>query len=413
MRNIETKCGGLAAACIFVLLPLIWANGAFAGNSCVTCHSESDSALVESVKSSVHASVGCHGCHGGNPAVADEAAMTDAPDFKGKPERKDIPEFCGGCHSDVRRMNPFGLQTDQLAQYRTSKHGERLFGAKDENVAVCADCHGAHGIKSPKDPASTVYPTNIPATCGRCHSDEKKMSKYKIPASYPADYERSVHAHALRIRKDLSAPTCVTCHGNHGATPPGVRQVSEICGRCHVREAGAFEKSPHAGATQNGKMKACVSCHSNHAILHPTDDLLRTACVACHQKPDDKALTVRDEFLTGFGQLRQDVAAVSDELHKASTRGFDVGDAQVRMEESKTALIALTPAQHALDLADLSKVLRENNERMDQIHRSIKEKILSEGVRRLMFLPIAIFLVVLSIAFAAKRAEVEQDDGDK
>jgi cytochrome c553 len=27
------------------------------------------------------------------------------------------------------------------------------------------------------------------------------------------------------VRGDLSAPTCSTCHGNHGATPPGVAQT--------------------------------------------------------------------------------------------------------------------------------------------------------------------------------------------
>ena len=92
-------------------------------------------------------------------------------------------------------------------------------------------------------------------------------------------------------------------------------------------------------------------------------------------------------------------------------RGFEVGEAQVQMEEAKTALIALTPAQHALNLVDLSKVIRENTDRLDQIRQSIKKKILSEGVRRLMFVPIFIFLLVLSIACAAKRAEVEQTNG--
>ncbi len=337
--------------------------------------------------------------------------MFDDTSFKGKPGRKDIPEFCGGCHSDVRRMNPFRLPTDQLAHYRTSKHGEQLFGAGDENVAVCADCHGSHGIKRPKDPASSVHPTNVPATCGKCHADAATMSKYKLSAAHPADYERSVHAHALRVRKDLSAPTCATCHGNHGAVPPGVRQVSEVCGSCHIREALAFSNSPHAGATAAGKMKACISCHSNHAILHPTEDLLRTACQDCHKPADGKALQVRDEFRVGFGQLRRDISSVSDELQKAAARGFDVGEAQVQMEEAKTALIALTPAQHALNLADLSKVQRENSNRLDQIRQSIREKIMSEGIRRLMFVPIILFLLALSISCAAKRAEVDQNHG--
>ncbi len=369
---------------------------------------ESDSALVESFRSSVHATIGCHGCHGGNPNEPTEDAMFAAEDFKGKPDRKNVPEFCGGCHSDVRKMNPFGLRTDQLAQYKTSKHGEMLFGKGDENVAVCIDCHGgAHQILRPKDPASPVHPTNVPATCGRCHSDEKKMPKYHVPATIPGDYEKSVHAAALRVRKDLSAPTCVTCHGNHGATPPGVRDVSEICGRCHVREAEAFSKSPHASATAGGKMKACISCHSNHAIHHPTDELLRTACADCHKKADDPALQVRDEFLAGIGQIRRDIDSTRDLVQSAAERGFEVGEEQVRVEEAKTAFIALTPAQHALNLADLSKALRETETRQDDIQRSIKEKILGETVRRMIFLPAVIILVLLSIAFAAKRAEIE------
>lgn len=393
---------------LIVLLFLIWVNGAFAENSCVTCHSESDSALVDSVKSSVHASVGCAGCHGGNPNVPDEAAMFDDTSFKGKPERKDIPEFCGGCHSDVRKMNPFGLRTDQLAQYKTSKHGEMLFGKNDPNVAVCIDCHGAHGIKSPKDPSSTVHPTNVPSTCGRCHSDAKKMSHYGLPASIPGDYEKSVHANALRIRKDLSAPTCVTCHGNHGATPPGVREVGEICGRCHVREATAFSNSPHAHATAAGKMKACISCHSNHAIAHPTDELLRTACAGCHNKTGDQAIRVRDEFLAGLGQLREGVESTRTKIDLAAAQGFVVEGEHVQLEEVKTALIALSPAQHELNLADLSKVLRETGERIEMIRRSIGGKVLAEKARRLFYVPIVLLLLALSVGISMKRVEIER-----
>lgn len=402
-----------AVAVVFIFL---FSQGSFAisvssgqgASSCEACHFESASALVESVKSSVHATVGCHGCHGGNPNEPTESAMFDDTSFKGKPERKDVPEFCGGCHSDVRKMNPFGLRTDQLAQYKTSKHGEMLFGKGDMNVAVCIDCHGAHDIKRPRDPASRVYPANIPATCGRCHGDEKKMSGYGIPSSIPGDYEKGVHAAALRVRRDLSAPTCVTCHGNHGAMPPGVREVSEICGRCHVREATAFSGSPHAGATAEGKMKACISCHSNHAIAHPTDDLLRTACAACHRRGDDQAAKVRDEFLAGFVQLRAGVDSTWKKLESAAAQGFAVDGEQAQLEEVKTALIALSPAQHALNLADLSKVLRENGGRLDDILRSIDEKFRAEQIRRLFYVPVIMLLLALSVGFSMKRRELER-----
>jgi cytochrome b subunit of formate dehydrogenase len=36
-------------------------------------------------------------------------------------------------------------------------------------VANCASCHGVHNILSSSDPKSSIYPKNLPATCGKCH----------------------------------------------------------------------------------------------------------------------------------------------------------------------------------------------------------------------------------------------------
>ena len=54
----------------------------------------------------------------------------------------------------------------------------------------------------------------------------------------------SVHADALLKRGDTSAPTCNTCHGSHGATPPGITEVANVCAQCHVREAQNFSAGP-------------------------------------------------------------------------------------------------------------------------------------------------------------------------
>jgi hypothetical protein len=35
--------------------------------------------------------------------------------------------------------------------------------------AVCTDCHGIHNIRTTDDPASTVHPDNLLATCQTCH----------------------------------------------------------------------------------------------------------------------------------------------------------------------------------------------------------------------------------------------------
>ena len=116
------------------------------------------------------------------------------------------------------------------------------------------------------------------------------MSGYKIPTIQFAQYNKSVHHDALAVRGDLSAPTCTTCHGNHGATPPGVASVANVCSTCHVFQAQLFNSSPHKEAFAAAGLPACVTCHSNHAIVHPTDEFIGTGdkavCTQCHTDGD-------------------------------------------------------------------------------------------------------------------------------
>ncbi len=93
-----------------------------------------------------------------------------------------------------------------------------------------------------------VFPWNIPQTCGRCHADPEYMKPYKIPTNQLAEYKQSVHARALFEKKDLSAPVCNDCHGNHGANPPEVAAVAFVCRQCHPANGELFSKSPHKKA---------------------------------------------------------------------------------------------------------------------------------------------------------------------
>ena len=135
-------------------------------------------------------------------------------------------------------------RVDQLAQYQTSIHGKRL-AAGDDAVATCVDCHSVHDIREVKDPLSPVHPLRLPETCARCHADAAHMAKYKIETNQFAEYRTSVHWEAVSKRGDLSAPTCASCHGNHGATPPQVSSVADVCGTCHVLFEELYNKSPH------------------------------------------------------------------------------------------------------------------------------------------------------------------------
>ena len=131
----------------------------------------------------------------------------------------------------MRKFAP-AERVDQAAEYATSVHGTRLAGG-DQKVATCVSCHHAHGVRRVKDARAPVYPTNVATLCASCHANAEHMKGYTLsggaacPTSQRDDYQKSVHFDALTRQNDLSAPTCNDCHGNHGATPPGVGAVSK------------------------------------------------------------------------------------------------------------------------------------------------------------------------------------------
>ena len=165
----------------------------------------------------VHAQAGltCDSCHGKAP---DGGYRSIA--------RTEIAPLCSRCHSDAAYMRRFRpqLRVDQYAQYLTSTHGKRM-SSGETRVATCSDCHGGHGIRPVQDARSPVAPQRVATTCARCHSDTARMSAFGHQDNPPADWGKSVHAKALLERGDTSAPTCSTCHGSHGAVPPGVTSV--------------------------------------------------------------------------------------------------------------------------------------------------------------------------------------------
>ncbi|NQU09539.1 cytochrome c3 family protein, partial [bacterium] len=329
---------------VMLILLAAAALAAAADISCVSCHDT----WQEQLAPSAHGQAGltCVDCHGGDPGAADETAhATD--NFQRPGDKRAIAEFCASCHSDVRRMNPYGLPTDQLARYRTSKHGEQLYGQNDQQVATCTDCHGVHDILGAESPDSRVHPAQIPATCGRCHADEKLMSQYKLPANVVDQYRTSYHAHLLFEKGDLSAPNCVTCHGNHGATPPGTVEVGQVCGKCHNRQRELFEQSPHAAAAKAGAFGECVSCHGNHAIQKASIRVFDQTCVQCHAQ-DTKPLQVRDVLIKTIQTAKGAYLRASDRVRDAQLRGLSVDDEQLLLQEANTQVTQLEALQHPL-----------------------------------------------------------------
>jgi hypothetical protein len=316
-------------------------------NTCVDCHSFLDPPLQvtqEKFSADIHGQKGltCASCHGGDPTKADLEAMSKKAGFRGKIERSQIPGLCGGCHANtayMRQYNP-SLRTDQLSQYKTSVHG-KLFAKGDTKVAVCIDCHSVHDLRPANDTRSTVHPLNVAQTCSRCHADAAYMKKYAIPTDQFAKYSTSVHHEALAVRGDLSAPTCTTCHGNHGAAPPGVDSVQNVCSKCHVFQDQMYEKSTHRVAFQSASLPGCVVCHGNHGISHPSDAKLGTgpeaSCMQCH-KPGDKCDQARAEMLSDLGRLDKAIQAASRVLSVAESSGMEVSAAKLEEDQARDAL---------------------------------------------------------------------------
>jgi predicted CXXCH cytochrome family protein len=407
LREAKRRSNLVLLSFVFLSMPL---SLSAQKNSCVECHLQLENSLrapAEGFAADVHKQfgLGCPDCHGGNPAQ-DDVELAKDRSFKGSPERSKIPEFCGTCHSNseyMRRFNP-NLRVDQLALYWTSRHGQ-LLKKGDTNGAVCTDCHGVHGIQPANFPKSQVFPWNIPQTCGRCHSSADTMKAYGIPVQQVDDYKQSVHAQALFEKKDLSAPVCNDCHGNHGAAPPEVTSIAFVCRQCHPSAGDLFSKSPHKEAFDALGISECEACHSNHRISSPSDDLLpggkQDVCIQCHDagtEPHQTGLKIKQQ-IDGFVASSEAAKAL---LAGAERKGVEVSEAQFKLQDATTALVLARNLTHGLSLPEIEADLGDGAKILAEV-KSRGEAALREAKFRRSGLVIAtIFILLLAVALFLK-----------
>jgi len=249
-------------ACFATLLCALTATSALAqtATSCTTCHSSEDwfdaagIAIVEALHDDIHGEAGlsCHDCHGGNP----DPALADDLEL-----------------------------------------------AMDENF-------GSNPYRGA--PARI----DIPAFCGRCHSDAEYMKRFdpEVRVDQEQEYRTSHHGRAL-LDGDTQVATCIDCHGVHGilsaanpASPVYPSRVAETCHRCHgdeERMAGYttadgrplptdqfdhWQFSVHGAAMlTKGDLSAptCNDCHGNHGAAPPGLDSITFVCGQCHGREAD------------------------------------------------------------------------------------------------------------------------------
>jgi predicted CXXCH cytochrome family protein len=184
------------------------------------------------------------------------------------------------------------------------------------------------------------------------------MAPYKIPTDQLEKYRQSVHWKTIAVKRDLSAPTCNDCHGNHGASPPGVSSVVNVCGQCHPVNTELFNKSPHSQIFLQMGIPGCASCHSNHAIQETSDAMLRpgdkSVCTTCHP-PGSSGANLSANMLGAIERLQKSYDTSLTLLKNAEHAGMEVSQPLFELTEAKTALIKARAVVHSFDQAMLDK----------------------------------------------------------
>lgn len=340
--------------------------------------------------------VRCVSCHGGDDRSLQQGAAHGAG-FRGRPARREIPALCASCHSDEQKMRAYNLPVDQFALYQTSAHGLRL-AKGDTRVAVCSDCHGAHEILAPEDPASSLYVLNIPRTCGTCHGDKALLQERGLSDAYAA-YQSSVHAKALFEKSNRNAPTCVSCHGVHGAAPPNVGDVDKVCGQCHTAERRYYTAGAHSQRL-GGTRPECVNCHENHAVEAAKPERWAGACTSCHE---GQAATVAlgrriwDDYRSAASEVDRAEAI----LARADAIPMQTEDYHARIEEARTYLREALPAAHAVR----EDLVAGFTTRAAGVGREVQEEIQKKFSNRTQakFLLVLFWFYVLLTLFVLRR----------
>jgi len=342
---------------------------------CIKCHSNSETMRkygsklptnqIEQIKNSVHWQrstkgtehiVQCTTCHNAHGIVSVKNPASPAYSLN-------IPKTCSTCHNSavfMRSYNP-SLPVDQYQKYITSVHGNLILKG-DSKAADCSDCHGAHDIRKATDVKSKVYPTNIPATCSVCHSNTAYMKSYKIPTDQFDKFSISVHGKALLEKNDLNAPACNSCHGNHGATPPGVESISKVCGTCHVLNAELFSGSPHKQAFDKKKYPECETCHKYHDIVTASNELLgvskEAVCSKCHsEKENRKGYYIGMKMRSLIDSLDAEIKTANALVNDAEQKGMEISDAKFKLRDANQAKLETKTMVHSVDFEKFKEIV--------------------------------------------------------
>lgn len=276
----------MVRATIFSLLVTVTAAVSLIGQTkedCLACHSDTSIAMErkgKNVSLFVNDRTLLHSTHGKLVCVACHTGF----DAGNVPHKEKITAVqCLNCHQNVEGKHLF--------------HKTVVMKGDADPSRMCKNCHGTHGVESPKIHGTKFSAANIMESCGACHPQEKNR------------FMSSAHGKAIAAGNPI-APTCVQCHSQNitfGKVSTDTAQVKlaqmQVCLSCHASGKQtnltgptpafvlSFEKSVHGMALKrgNGKAANCVNCHGGHEMRKGSDPDSRVnkknipaTCAQCH-----------------------------------------------------------------------------------------------------------------------------------
>ncbi len=194
---------------------------AYTDADCIECHrtgsEESDLHMdVAEYEASVHGEeVSCQDCHTG--VVDDDHQTTEG---SGAVD-------CSGCHEQESRHGP------------------------ENDPVACHDCHTKHDIRYTSDPASSVHPDRLPATCGTCHPEAAGDTGY---FSWLPSFQIASHAKG-DFGSAYEDTNCLGCHQGAGAHGEDEPINDQTCYKCHFSSDAeeALWGEPHPRADRRSQ----------------------------------------------------------------------------------------------------------------------------------------------------------------
>ncbi|MBN2141074.1 MAG: hypothetical protein JW718_08715 [Desulfovibrionaceae bacterium] len=224
-----------------------------------------DSALAEDEN---HGPIGCHECHGGNPADPDW--KTAHKGVVKDPTYPDPTKACGDCHPEICAASGTSLHVG-LAPFKTvidRRAGPDEPGRTKVDKARQAHCQSCH------------------SSCGQCH------------VSRPEAVEGGLLEGHLFLKRAPEALTCTACHGSrmqkeyygkNPGLPPDVHKTKYFkCTKCHQAAEMHGDGKKYADRFSVANRPRCLDCHQEilkdqapNAEQHQTHKDL-VSCQVCH-----------------------------------------------------------------------------------------------------------------------------------